>query len=181
MYQADALWPFISLNPSGSSPQSHRIHSIIMLLNLYKYNEIGSTSGNKATNEGTIAEAQDISLSPTETGSGHRKTQVMEMRAINPPNRYNQVLFRSPKTGGFAGGVHRGVGWGAGMSWGEERHEHTIRALLSYPWVRENPPPPPNASVWGRLLEFSLVGSIRCISFLHLPACSLNVPSGVQE
>lgn len=45
-----------------------------MLLNLYKYNEIGSTSGNEATNEGTMAEARDISLSPTETGSGHRKS-----------------------------------------------------------------------------------------------------------
>lgn len=51
-----------------------------------------ATSGNEATNEGTIAEAQDISLSPTETWCGHRKTQVIEMRAINPPNRYNQVL-----------------------------------------------------------------------------------------
>lgn len=52
-----------------------------MLLNLYKYNKIVSMSGNQATNEGTIAEAQDISLTPSETESGHRKTQVMEKRA----------------------------------------------------------------------------------------------------
>lgn len=66
---------YISLNLSGSSPQSHatRIDSndIIMLSNWCTWDKIGSISGNKATNEGTIAEAKELSLSATETGCGH--------------------------------------------------------------------------------------------------------------